>query len=477
MSFILSSLSITEPANAPIDITANSAGPYYAGVAYTWNITNLDDYTTYTLSSTNGTIIRSGATLTYTPSAVGSGGWLMNGRQISLTISTYTNFIETISGGSGRSIGSDSSNNIYVNGFLSNTHQISKLSSLGVIQWSRQLSITPSSNSTPCPGTADSAGNAYIAGSASSGGFAWVAKYNTSGVIQWQRTLAGTSMEWRGIAIDSAQSVIVVGNNTNAGVDSLIAKYNSGGVIQWQKNLGTGGVVDYFEKVSVDSSNNIFAGGILSTFPRIAKYDSAGTLQWQIISSLGASYYVQGIANDSAGNVIVGIGAGGANVHVNKLDTSGVLLWQVLVSGTLNNVGAVTVDSSSNVYVVCNGSANDFHILKFNSSGALQWQRTLSSASTDTSFGVAVDASGNVLVSGLTGSSYLLARLPADGSKTGVYTVGGVAFTYSASAFTTSTPSNSWSASGSTDTATSLVDAAGTYVDSAVSLTASTTPI
>jgi hypothetical protein len=467
---------ITDPAKVPTTLTANSAGPYYTGLTYTFNITNLDDYTTYTLSTTNGTILRSGATLSYTPSSVGPGGWLINGRAIGLTIQTYTNFIEIISGGSGRSVGTDSSNNIYVNGYSANNWQISKLSSIGVIQWSRQLTVL-GSNTTPGPATADSAGNAYLAGSASSGGFAWVAKYNTSGVIQWQRTLAGTGMEWRGIAIDSAQSVIVVGNNTNASVDSLIAKYNSSGVIQWQKNLGTGGVLDYFQKVSTDSSNNIFAGGYLNTFPRIAKYNSSGTLQWQILSNLSSNYYVQGIANDSAGNVIVGIGGGGANVHVNKLDTSGALTWQVLVSGTLNNVGAVTVDSSSNIYVVCNGSANDFHILKFNSSGVLQWQRTLSSTSTDTSYGIVVDASGDVQVSGSTGSSYLLARLPADGSKTGTYTVGGVSFTYSASAFTTSTPGNSWSASGSTDAASTLTDAAGAYVDSAATLTASITPI
>lgn len=476
MSFIISSSTITEPVNAPIDITANSAGPYYAGLSYTWNITNLDDYTTYTLSSTNGTIIRSGATLTYTPSSVGTGGWIMNGRAISLTIQQYTNFIETISGGSGRNVGTDSSNNIYVNGIVSNTWQISKLSSIGVIQWSRQLT-TVGTNTTPGPATADSAGNAYIAGVASSGAFAWVAKYNTSGAIQWQRTLAGTSMEWRGIAIDSAQNVVVVGNNTNASTDSLIAKYNSSGVIQWQKNLGTAGATDFFEKVSIDSSNNIFAGGYLNTFPRIAKYNSAGTLQWQILLSITSNWFVQGIANDSAGNVIAGIGGGGGNVHVHKLDTTGALLWQVLVTGTINTVNAVTTDSSSNIYVTCSGSANDFHILKFNSSGALQWQRTLSSASTDQSFGIVVDASGNVLVSGSYSSSYLLARLPADGSKTGTYTVGGVSFTYSASAFTTSTPTNTWSASGSTDSVTTLVDAAGTYVDAAVTLTASITPI
>jgi hypothetical protein len=58
-------------------------GVIYATVPITLTITNYDILTTYTLSTTNGTVTRSGETITYTPSALGAGGFVINGRSIS----------------------------------------------------------------------------------------------------------------------------------------------------------------------------------------------------------------------------------------------------------------------------------------------------------------------------------------------------------------------------------------------------------
>ena len=58
------------------------------GLATLFTITNYDTTTTYTLSVTNGTISRSGNIITYTPSALGSGGFTINGRSVPVTIVT-----------------------------------------------------------------------------------------------------------------------------------------------------------------------------------------------------------------------------------------------------------------------------------------------------------------------------------------------------------------------------------------------------
>lgn len=75
------------PSSAPtwttlINITGPAAGSNLAIVSTTFTITNFDSYTTYELSTTNGTVVRSNETITYTPSSVGSGGFLINGRTI-----------------------------------------------------------------------------------------------------------------------------------------------------------------------------------------------------------------------------------------------------------------------------------------------------------------------------------------------------------------------------------------------------------
>jgi hypothetical protein len=66
-----------------VSVDGPAPGVIYSGVAQTFTITDYDSFTTYTLSTTNGTVTRSGATITYTPSTAGPGGFVINGRNIS----------------------------------------------------------------------------------------------------------------------------------------------------------------------------------------------------------------------------------------------------------------------------------------------------------------------------------------------------------------------------------------------------------
>ena len=87
MSFILSpATAIIEPIDAPVDLLTNTAAPYTSGSAYTWTITNFDSFTTYTVTTTNGTVSQASGTITYTPASSGVGGFIVNDRGISLTI-------------------------------------------------------------------------------------------------------------------------------------------------------------------------------------------------------------------------------------------------------------------------------------------------------------------------------------------------------------------------------------------------------
>ena len=326
----------------------------------------------------------------------------------------------------------------------------------------------------------DSSGNVYVTGHTGSQGAGGndilIAKYNTSGVIQWQRTLGGAGTDaGTGIAVDSSGNVYVTGYTvSDSSYNVLIAKYNTSGVIQWQRTLG-GINNDTGNSIAVDSSGNVYVTGYTGSQGAggydilIAKYNTSGVIQWQrtfggIDIDVGA-----GIAVDSSGNVYVTgytVSAGAYDILIAKYNTSGVIQWQRTLGGAGTDAGTgIAVDSSGNVYVTgYTGSqgagGNDILIAKYNTSGVIQWQRTLGGASSDAGNSIAVDSSGNVYVTGHTGSQgagvykVLIAKLPSDGSLAGTYGN----FIYQASTLTTVPLALTAATSALTDTTLALTD-------------------
>ena len=141
---------------------------------------------------------------------------------------------------------------------------------------------------------------------------------------------------------------------------------------------------------------------------------------------------------------------------------------------------AIAVDSSGNVYVMGrqqNSAGNTIaFVTKYNTSGVIQWQRSLTdtyTTPTDVGYGVAVDSSGNVYVTGQQQNSAgntiaFVFTMPGDGTLTGTYTTTLGGMTYAVNTELTD------AAGALTDAAGALTDATGALTDAAGALTTAT---
>jgi uncharacterized delta-60 repeat protein len=246
------------------------------------------------------------------------------------------------------------------------------------------------------------------------------------------------------VTVDSSDNIYLTGytqggldNNSNSGtLDIFLVKYNSSGTKQWTKQLGTSSG-ESGSGVTVDSSDNIYVtghtySGLVNNITTIndiflVKYNSSGTKQWiQQLGSSGSSHqqwqdYGYGVTVDSSSNIYVTGStrrqldgnnySGDDDIFLVKYNSSGTKQWTEQLGTQHGDVGrGVTVDSSDNIYV--SGSTErgldgnstsgwyDLFLIKYNSSGAKQWTKQLGTGTADYGWGVTVDSSDNIYVTG-----------------------------------------------------------------------------
>jgi len=298
----------------------------------------------------------------------------------------------------------------------------------------------------------DTSGNVYVTGytgsgldgNTSAGGTDIVLiKYDTSGNKIWTKQI-GTSSDDKanGVAVDTSGNVYVTGctgsgldGNTSAGEDDIfLIKYDTSGNKIWTRQIGTS-VNDYAYAVAVDTSGNVYVTGCTpggldgNTFAGAAdivliKYDTSGAKIWTRQIGTNSNDGAYGVAVDTSGNVYVtgytgggldgNTSAGYYDIFLIKYDSNGEKIWTRQI-GTNSNDGAygVAVDASGNVYVTGytyggldgNTSAGyyDIFLIKYDSNGVRIWTRQIGTSSYDDAYAVAVDTSGNVYVTGVTG--------------------------------------------------------------------------
>jgi uncharacterized delta-60 repeat protein len=257
-----------------------------------------------------------------------------------------------------------------------------------------------------------------------------------------------------GIAVDASGNVFVTGTSPSAGFgteDYATIKYNSSGDQVWVKWYnGTGSGLDYAYAIAVDAAGNVYvtggSWGIGTNFDYLTiKYNSAGDTVWTRRYNSGGSKLdkAYAIAVDAAGNVYVtGASEGTVSAHgifedyaTVKYSPTGVELWVARYNGPASDgdfASSIALDASGNVYVTgtsdggSSGSGMpymDYATIKYNSSGIVQWVHRYNGpgSSNDEASCLKVDASGNVYVTGKsvgTGTYYDYATLKINAAGT-----------------------------------------------------------
>jgi len=344
-------------------------------------------------------------------------------------ILSYSTYFGGLSSDQGEDIAVDGSGNVYVTGASGSDGFVLKLNAAGsALLYSTYLGGNASDG---CRSIAvDGSGNAYVTGltysqtfptvnplqpvhgSPNNGTDAFVAKLNAAGsALVYSTFLGGNDTdEGYGIVVDGSGNAYVTGytlstnfprvlafQNFNGGTsDAFVAKVNAAGsALTYSTYLG-GNDGDYGWGIAVDGSGNAYVTGETAStnFPRANAFQSA-------------------LANGPA--IFDGF--------VTKLNAAGsALVYSTYFGGNGHDYGNdIAVDSSGNAYIagvtqstnfpresplqVALSGPQDGFVTKLNAEGSgLYYSTYLGGTSSDGANGIAVDASGNAYITGITDS-------------------------------------------------------------------------
>ena len=288
----------------------------------------------------------------------------------------------------------------------------------------------------------DSSDNIYVVGDTNSTSFSslsisqpppqtisdiFLLKYTSLGQLEWARTWGGVEDDWgKSLVTDSSDNIFIVGTTRSfgaGGTDIALIKYNSLGVKQWNTTWGTSNS-DSGYAIALDSSDNIFIAGTISTFNPppdtidmvLVKFNSLGEYQWN--QTWGGGHIDSGWAMimDSSDNIFItgftySYGAGGADLFITKYNSQGTLQWDTTWGGSsFEDAHTIELDSSGNIFVSGETSSfgagsTDISLVKFNSNGDLQWNKTWGGSDSEGGWDLlALDSSENIYLAGGTKS-------------------------------------------------------------------------
>ncbi len=338
----------------------------------------------------------------------------------------------------------------------------------------------------------DPAGNLYLAGSvmgevdfgggplgvAAGSSDAFVVSLTAAGAYRWGKRIGGASIDAAsGLAVDANGHVYVTGSFretvdlgggavSSPGLDDIfLASYTATGAYRWGKRLG-GAAADQGTSVSVDGAGNVllaatfggqvdFGGKVLSssgnTDVALASYTSLGALRWANAHGGAASDWAVAAATGQGearlagwigGNASFGgsllTSAGSYDVVVASYDGNGAHLWSTRAGGpNADRAQGIAVDAAGNLFVtgVFEGSASfasttlvsagvsDIFVASYDPSGGLRFGKRFGTSLFDRGFACAVDGAGALHLTGYHSDGTDFGGGPLAASSDNIYVV------------------------------------------------------
>ncbi|MCC3155770.1 SBBP repeat-containing protein [Hymenobacter sp. 15J16-1T3B] len=338
-----------------------------------------------------------------------------------------------------------------------------KVGATGILQWTAEYNGTGNGTDRAAALAVDANGNVYVTGTSMGpyglNEFATV-KYNAAGTEQWVRRYGANGFECRAkaMAIDGAGNIYITGITPSANDfstkrfdDVMTLKYSSDGVLRWAVRGGSNTKADDPVGIGLDGAGNVYVAGSsveeaaapsgtwrVETVYLIEKYLPNGIRQWSarhIFPRGGGRHEARAMTVDAAGNTYVTgtmMLAGGSYpaYYTVKYNSSGALQWfdnYAPQDNDYSSANAIAVSSVGNVYVTgrlsLRGVGNYYGTLKYSPTGLLLWGKYYGYGGNNEALGVAVDASDNAYVTGLTTGSasvttdYTTLKYHADGPQ------------------------------------------------------------
>lgn len=272
--------------------------------------------------------------------------------------------------------------------------------------------------------TIDLSGNTYVAGSfegsidfsgkgsavlhSFGGADVFLLKLNNSGGFDWAANVGGGGTdEAYSVENDLSGNVYVSGTfegtvdfdpgagtqfrTSNGRSDAFVLKLDANGNFMWVYTFG-GNDDEAALSLDLDASGNLLIGGY---FTDVVDFDNGAGSDMHSSVGLKDGFVLQLSTSGSFGWAKTVGGSGDDMIRALELDAAG----NVLLAGSFHNTvdfdpGGGTADLSSN-------GLSDFFVLKLNAAGDYLWSVSKGGLLEDEAFGIALDGSGNVFITGM----------------------------------------------------------------------------
>jgi len=292
---------------------------------------------------------------------------------------------------------------------------ILKYSQAGTRRWAVTYNSSPGTNDQLRAMTVDSNGNVYVTGTSHT------VKYSSDGLLQWVAPYAG-----RGLAVDSNEFVYVVGFQTN---DFATVKLAPEGTNVWLRTFDRGLSRDIAQVVALGPAGEVYTAGIVAwacdpfgcyVWFELVKYDADGNQLWTRDYLTSGPLHGYGsevkriVVLDSNRIYVGGNYNGGSGIYLAGLfDNEGTNTWTFIGSSAgQEGMTAMVVQPSGEVYMT--GRMASFfpttifyRTVAVHRNATLRWQADFGPPDAyHRANAIAVDAFGNVFVTGQAANSY-----------------------------------------------------------------------